>query len=265
MRHEDKQPTAIATVCLSGTLSEKIGAIAAAGFEGVEIFDNDLLSFAGSPADVRRMIEDQGLRTVTLQPFRDFEGMPEPYRSKVFARAERKSDVMGELGCDLLMVCSNVSPNALGGIDRAAADFRELGQRAARRGMRVAAGARVPSAVVGRRAGRSSWGCETQRLERDDEKDRYDHPSHAERCHAITRSRPMTPTITAFERSPDRGRGLARDMRVRWALEEVRQHYDVRLVSFSEMKEPAHLALHPSRRLFCWVVRNHAESSGTTA
>jgi glutathione S-transferase len=55
----------------------------------------------------------------------------------------------------------------------------------------------------------------------------------------------MIPTITAFERSPDRGRGLARDMRVRWALEEVGQPYDVRLVSFSELKEPAHLALHP--------------------
>ncbi|MBC7957604.1 MAG: glutathione S-transferase family protein [Cytophagales bacterium] len=55
----------------------------------------------------------------------------------------------------------------------------------------------------------------------------------------------MTPTITAFERSPDRGRGLARDMRVRWALEEVSQPYGVRLVSFSEMKEPAHRALHP--------------------
>jgi glutathione S-transferase len=55
----------------------------------------------------------------------------------------------------------------------------------------------------------------------------------------------MSPTITAFERSPDRGRGLARDMRVRWALEEVGQPYDVRLLSFSQMKEPAHLALHP--------------------
>ncbi|NNU45916.1 glutathione S-transferase family protein [Rhizobium sp. WYCCWR 11279] len=55
----------------------------------------------------------------------------------------------------------------------------------------------------------------------------------------------MTITITAFERSPDRGRGLARDMRVRWALEEVGQPYDVRLVSFKEMKEPAHLALQP--------------------
>ena len=57
--------------------------------------------------------------------------------------------------------------------------------------------------------------------------------------------RKMTPTITAFERSPDRGKGLARDMRVRWALEEVGQPYEVRLVSFGAMKEPAHRALHP--------------------
>jgi len=55
----------------------------------------------------------------------------------------------------------------------------------------------------------------------------------------------MTPTITAFESSPDRGKGLARDMRVRWAFEEVSQPYDVRLVSFTAMKEPAHRALHP--------------------
>jgi glutathione S-transferase len=55
----------------------------------------------------------------------------------------------------------------------------------------------------------------------------------------------MSPTITAFKTSPDRGRGLARDMRVRWAFEEVGQAYDVRLVTFGEMKEAAHLALHP--------------------
>ncbi|HZV38764.1 MAG TPA: glutathione S-transferase family protein [Pseudoxanthomonas sp.] len=55
----------------------------------------------------------------------------------------------------------------------------------------------------------------------------------------------MNPTITAFERSPDGGKGLARDTRVRWALEEAGQPYDVRLVSFQAMKEPAHLALHP--------------------
>lgn len=55
----------------------------------------------------------------------------------------------------------------------------------------------------------------------------------------------MKPTITAFKASPDKGRGLARDMRVRWAFEEVGQAYDVRLVTFEEMKQPAHLALHP--------------------
>src|SRR3954463_12891289 len=59
----------------------------------------------------------------------------------------------------------------------------------------------------------------------------------------------MTITITAFERSPDGGKGLARDTRVRWALEEVGQSYQVRLVSFRALKEPAHLALHPFGRI----------------
>jgi 4-hydroxyphenylpyruvate dioxygenase len=130
--------TAIATVCLSGTLNEKLEAIAAAGFTAVEIFENDLLSFNGSPAEVRRMASDLGLTIAVYQPFRDFEGMPEPQRARVFARAERKFDTMQELGCDFLMVCSNVSPESLGGIDRAAADFRELGERAGQRGLRVA-------------------------------------------------------------------------------------------------------------------------------
>ena len=130
--------TAIATVSLSGTLNEKLEAIAKAHFRGVEMFENDLLSFNGTPIEIRRIVEDLGLRTIAFQPFRDFEGMPEPQRTKAFARAERKFDVMLELGCDLLLVCSNVSPDAIGGIDRAAADFRELGDRAAQRGLRVA-------------------------------------------------------------------------------------------------------------------------------
>jgi 4-hydroxyphenylpyruvate dioxygenase len=132
-----KMQTAIATVCLSGVLNEKLEAIAAAGFKGVEMFENDLLSFNGTPADVRRMIEDLGLRTITFQPFRDFEGMPEDRRARVFQRAERKFDLMQELGCDLLMICSNVSPESLGGIDRSAADLHEIGERAAKRGLRV--------------------------------------------------------------------------------------------------------------------------------
>jgi 4-hydroxyphenylpyruvate dioxygenase len=130
--------TAIATVCLAGTLNEKLEAMAAARFKGVEIFENDLLSFDGTPAQVGRRIKDLGLEAVTFQPFRDFEGMPEPQRAKAFSRAERKFDLMQELGCDLLMVCSNVSPDSLAGIERAAADFHELGERAAARGLRVA-------------------------------------------------------------------------------------------------------------------------------
>lgn len=129
--------TSIATVSLSGDLEEKLAAIAAAGYDGVEIFENDFLTFDGGPRDVGRMIADLGLTCVAFQPFRDFEGMPEPERARVFARAERKFDVMEELGTRLMLVCSNVSPASLGGIDRAAADFRELGERAAKRGLTV--------------------------------------------------------------------------------------------------------------------------------
>ncbi len=129
--------TAIATVCLSGGLDEKLPAIANAGFKGVEIFENDLLSFNGTPRDVRQVASDLGLEIVTFQPFRDFEGMPPEKRERNFTRAERKFDLMLELGCDLLMVCSNVSPESSGGIDRAAEDFFALGERAAQRGMRV--------------------------------------------------------------------------------------------------------------------------------
>ena len=129
--------TSIATVCLSGGLSEKLQAIAAAGFRGVEIFESDVLAYNGTPADVAREMSDRGLRAITFQPFRDFEGMPEPQRQRTFDRAERKFDVMQDLNCDLLMVCSNVSPDSLGGIDRSAADFHELGERAAKRGLRV--------------------------------------------------------------------------------------------------------------------------------
>ncbi|MBX3573978.1 MAG: bifunctional sugar phosphate isomerase/epimerase/4-hydroxyphenylpyruvate dioxygenase family protein [Mesorhizobium sp.] len=129
--------TSIATVSISGDLREKLAAIAAAGFDGVEIFENDFLAFDGTPAEVGRMVRDHGLEITLFQPFRDFEGMPEPQRARAFDRAERKFDLMAELGTDLMLVCSNVSPVSLGGIDRAAADFRELGVRAAKRGLRV--------------------------------------------------------------------------------------------------------------------------------
>lgn len=129
--------TSIATVSISGDLAEKLSAIAAAGFDGVEIFENDLLTFGATPADAARLAGDLGLTIDLFQPFRDFEGLPEPLRARAFDRAERKFDIMAELGCDLMLICSSVSPAALGGIDRAAADFRELGDRAKARGLRV--------------------------------------------------------------------------------------------------------------------------------
>ncbi|RDE10141.1 bifunctional sugar phosphate isomerase/epimerase/4-hydroxyphenylpyruvate dioxygenase family protein [Pelagibacterium lacus] len=129
--------TAIATVSISGDLREKLTAIAAAGFDGIEIFENDFLAFDGGPREVGRLAREHGLDISLFQPFRDFEGLPEPERSRAFARAERKFDVMEELGTDLVLICSNVSPAALGGIDRAAADLHELGERAAKRGLRI--------------------------------------------------------------------------------------------------------------------------------
>jgi len=129
--------TAIATVSIAGDLAEKLSAIAAAGFDGVEIFENDFLAFDRSPGDVGKMVRDHGLDISLFQPFRDFEGMPEPQRSRAFERAKRKFELMQEMGADLVLICSNVSPIALGGVDRAAADLNELGDLAAKYGIRI--------------------------------------------------------------------------------------------------------------------------------
>lgn len=129
--------TSIATMSISGDLGEKLTAIARAGFDGIEIFEQDFIAFDGPPADVGRMVRDHGLRIDLFQPVRDFEGLPDPLRSKAFDRIERKFDLMGELGTKLLLVSSTDHPESLGGIDRIAADFRELGERAERRGLRV--------------------------------------------------------------------------------------------------------------------------------
>ena len=130
-------PKSIATVSLSGALPEKLEAAARAGFAGVEIFENDLLTFDGSPADVRRIAADLDLAIVLFQPFRDFEAMPEPQRTRNLDRAERKFDVMEALGAELLLVCSNVQQGAIDDDARAAADLAEMAERAAKRGLRV--------------------------------------------------------------------------------------------------------------------------------
>src|SRR5262249_5813948 len=131
-----KMMRSIATVSIGGALDVKLRTIAAAGFDAVEIFEPDFTCFDGSARDVAGMCGDLGLAICALQPFRDFEGMPEPQRKQAFRRVEKKFDLMEELGTDLLLVCSNVSPASLSGIDRAADHFRELRVSATPRGFR---------------------------------------------------------------------------------------------------------------------------------
>ena len=127
----------IATVALSGTLSDKLEAAAAIGFDGVEVMEADLLNFHGSPADIRRLAADLDLAIDLYQPLRDFEAMPEPQRRRNLDRAERKFDIMQALGTDLVLVCSNTQAAALDDDARAAADLRAMAERAAVRGLRV--------------------------------------------------------------------------------------------------------------------------------
>ena len=129
--------TSIATVSISGNLREKLAAIAKAGFKGIEIFEQDFIADEGSPREIGNMIRDHGLEITLFQPFRDFEGLPGGLREKAFDRAKHKFDTMLELGTDLVLMCSSCHPQALGGIDRAADHFAELGAIAAQRGVRV--------------------------------------------------------------------------------------------------------------------------------
>ncbi|HEX7694086.1 MAG TPA: TIM barrel protein, partial [Sphingomonas sp.] len=129
--------TSIATVSVSGTLDQKLTAIAAAGYDAVEIFETDLLSCPISPREIARRLDDLGLTCALYQPFRDFEGMPGELRQRALDRAERKFDVMAELGTDRILVCSNCSPQSMGERDRIVDDFCALGERAAARGVLV--------------------------------------------------------------------------------------------------------------------------------
>ncbi|MGW7487409.1 bifunctional sugar phosphate isomerase/epimerase/4-hydroxyphenylpyruvate dioxygenase family protein [Streptomyces sp. NPDC054786] len=128
----------IATVSLSGSLSEKLTAIAAAGFDGVEIFENDLIAGPLSPEEVRSRTADLGLTIELYQPFRDFEAVPEGLLAGNLRRAEHKFALMERLGADLMLVCSSVSPRAADDDALAAAQLRRLAERAAAHGIRIA-------------------------------------------------------------------------------------------------------------------------------
>jgi 4-hydroxyphenylpyruvate dioxygenase len=130
--------TSIATVCLSGTLEEKMRASAAAGFDGVEIFEPDFVASPLSPERVAGLAADLGLTLDLYQPFRDFEGVGQERLRQNLRRATAKFELMARLGIDTLLLCSNVG-TAVSGDDALAVDqLRQLGDIAASFERRVA-------------------------------------------------------------------------------------------------------------------------------
>ncbi|MFC4011112.1 bifunctional sugar phosphate isomerase/epimerase/4-hydroxyphenylpyruvate dioxygenase family protein [Nonomuraea purpurea] len=130
--------TGIATVCLSGMLDDKLDAAAAAGFDGVEIFENDLIVSNLSPEEIRRRCADLGLTIDLYQPFRDYEALPGALHRDALRRACHKLELMRRLGADTLLVCSTLSPHAIDDDDLAAEHLHTLAERAAGHGMRIA-------------------------------------------------------------------------------------------------------------------------------
>ncbi|WP_159498697.1 bifunctional sugar phosphate isomerase/epimerase/4-hydroxyphenylpyruvate dioxygenase family protein [Microbacterium sp. 18062] len=130
--------TSIATVCLSGTLAEKLRASAAAGFDGVEIFEPDLVAAPESPQELRALAARLGLTIDLYQPMRDVEGVDEETFGEVLRRAEAKFVLMKTLGADLVLCCSNVATATIDDDEVSAAQLRRLGDIAARYGIRIA-------------------------------------------------------------------------------------------------------------------------------
>lgn len=130
--------TSIATVCLSGSLTEKLHAIAAAGFDGVEIMDADLIAAFESPAEIRALCERLGLTIDLFQPFRDFEGVDEATFADNLRRAREKFRIMDQLGTKMILLCSNVGTATVADIDVAAAQIGALADAAAEHGISIA-------------------------------------------------------------------------------------------------------------------------------
>lgn len=128
----------IATVSLSGVLPEKLEAAAAAGFDGVELFDNDLIASPWAPREVASRCADLGLRVDLFQPIRDVEGVPPDRFDDVLHRFRAKLAVMAELGADTVLCCSNVAVDAVDDPDLSAGQLRRLGDLAAASGVTIA-------------------------------------------------------------------------------------------------------------------------------
>ncbi len=130
--------TSIATVSVGGDLASKLETIARAGYAAAEIFENDLLSSPIPAKGIGAMMRDLGLACAMLQPFRDFEGMPAEQRNRALERMRRKFATMDDLGTDLILLCSNCSPEASGDRQRTLDDLHLLGELAASHGKRIA-------------------------------------------------------------------------------------------------------------------------------
>ena len=130
--------TSIATVCLSGTLVEKLHAAAAAGFDGVEVFEPDLVASPASPEEVAALARRLGLSLDLYQPFRDAEGVTDDEFESVLHRARAKFELMQRLGIDTMLVCSNVGTATVDDDAVSAAQLRRLGEEAAAHGVRLA-------------------------------------------------------------------------------------------------------------------------------
>src|SRR4051794_23417866 len=130
--------TGVAPVCVRGAPEDKPAAAAAAGFDGVELFENALIASALTPAQIRERAADLGLAVDLYQPFRDFEAVAPERLRRNLRRAEAKFDVMAQLGTDTMLVCSNVSEHAIDDDALAAGQLRALAERAASRGIRIA-------------------------------------------------------------------------------------------------------------------------------
>lgn len=130
--------TSIATVCLSGPLADKLHAAAAAGFDGVELFEPDLVAAPESPEEVRALAARLGLTLDLYQPMRDVEGVDEATFAEVLRRAEAKFALMQRLGMDLVLCCSNVATATVDDDAVSADQLRRLGDIARRYGIRIA-------------------------------------------------------------------------------------------------------------------------------
>ena len=130
--------TSIATVCLSGTLEQKMRACAEAGFDGVEIFEPDLVVSPSSPEQIRALARSLNLSLDLYQPFRDFEGVTEEELEANLQRAAAKFELMQRLGIDTMLLCSNVGTATIDDDALAAAQLHRLGDLAARYGVKVA-------------------------------------------------------------------------------------------------------------------------------